>query len=52
MKKKIDANTRPSLKDYPSGYAECEGGFWTYSRRAVRSGCAGWVFHKRVKNEN
>lgn len=52
MKKKVDAYTRPNLKDYPSGYVECEGGYWTYSRRAVRSGRAGWMFHKRIKNEN
>ena len=51
MKKKVDANTRPNLKDYPQGYVECEGGFWTYSRRAVRAGRAGWMFHKVVKEK-
>lgn len=47
-KKKIDANTRPNIRDYPSGYVECEGGFWTYSARAKRLGWAAWMFHKKV----
>ena len=51
MKRKIDSNNKPSLKDYPKGYVECEGGFWTYSNRAARSGRAGWMFHKLVKEK-
>lgn len=49
MKKQVDSKNRPSLKDYPQGYVECEGGFWTYSNRAARSGRAGWMFHKVTK---
>jgi len=48
MKKK-DSN-RPNLKDYPTGYVVCESGFWTYSRRAVRNGRSGWMFHKTTKD--
>ena len=51
MKRKIDCNTRPTLKEYPQGYVECENGFWTYSRRARRAGGAGWMFHKLVKEK-
>ena len=51
MKRKIDSNNKPNLKDYPQGYVECEGGFWTYSRRAVRAGRDGWMFHKVVKEK-
>lgn len=47
MKRIVDSKTRPNLKDFPSGHAECEGGYWTYSSRAARSGRAGWMFHKR-----
>lgn len=51
MQKKIDSKTRPNLKDYPNGYAECENGFWTYSNRAARAGRAGWMFHKKVSKD-
>ena len=47
MKKVVDSKNPPSLKDYPTGYVVCDGGYWTYSRRAVRCGYTGWMFHKR-----
>ena len=52
MKKQVDSKNRPSLKDYPQGYAECTDGYWTYSRRATRHGRAGWMFHRWIKNGN
>lgn len=45
---KVDSKNPPSLKSCPSGYCECDGGAWTYSRRAVRNGRKGWMFHKKV----
>lgn len=49
--KRVSKDIRPNLKDFPKGYVECEDGYWTYSRRAVRSGSAGWMFHKKVVKE-
>lgn len=49
MNKKVDSNNRPNIKDYPSGYVQCENGYWTYSNRAARAGYGGWMFHKRVQ---
>jgi len=46
--KKIDEKNPPSLKDHPTGYVECNGGFWTYSNRDARNGRKGWMFHKRI----
>lgn len=51
MKKVVDSKNPPSLKDYPTGYVVCEGGYWTYSSHAVRFGFSGWMFHKNAKTE-
>lgn len=49
---KVDSKNPPSIKDCPSGYYECEDGYWTYSNRAIRCGYEGWMFHKWTKNGN
>ena len=47
----ITHNTPPTFAQAPTGFYDCGYGFWTYSRRAVRNGFAGWAFTFRKDNK-